>query len=110
MPGVGRCPPMRYTASMASVNSTRFRRSGIRKMFASFSNIGPQCASSHLGDDTLSGLLSGDDLSLTAGLGDLFLSGLGELVCMHGQSGRQFAHAEDLHHALARLEHAPGVE
>ena len=33
MPGVGMCPPRRYTASKPSVNSTRFRRSGVLKMF-----------------------------------------------------------------------------
>src|SRR5436190_7922426 len=33
-PGIGRWPPMRYTASIASVKKTRFRRSGIRKTLA----------------------------------------------------------------------------
>src|SRR5580704_13209811 len=33
MPGVGMCAPMRYTPSRASVNSTRFRKSGMRNMF-----------------------------------------------------------------------------
>src|SRR5271163_1860016 len=33
MPGVGICAPMRYTPSSASVNRTRFRKSGMRNMF-----------------------------------------------------------------------------
>src|SRR5580692_81234 len=33
MPGVGICAPMRYTAKRASVNRTRFRKSGMRNMF-----------------------------------------------------------------------------
>ena len=33
MPGVGMYAPMRYTASSASVKRTRFRKSGMRKMF-----------------------------------------------------------------------------
>src|ERR1017187_679647 len=39
MPGVGMNAPRRYTASSPSVNSTRLRRSGMRKMLAIFSNI-----------------------------------------------------------------------
>src|SRR3954452_15596587 len=33
IPGVGMCPPTRYTASSPSVNSTRLRRSATAKMF-----------------------------------------------------------------------------
>ena len=33
IPGVGMCAPMRYTASNASVKSTRFRKSSTRNMF-----------------------------------------------------------------------------
>ena len=40
------CPPKRYTASSASVNKMRLRRSGMRKMLASFSNI--DCKTSNL--------------------------------------------------------------
>jgi hypothetical protein len=32
-PGTGMCPPIRYTASIMKVNSTRLRRSGMEKMF-----------------------------------------------------------------------------
>src|ERR1044071_1112925 len=39
MPGVGMCPPRRYTASSPSVNRMRLRRSGTRNTFASFSSI-----------------------------------------------------------------------
>ena len=39
-PGVGRWPPSRYTASIARVNRTRFRKSGMRKIFASLSKSG----------------------------------------------------------------------
>src|SRR6266436_1531628 len=39
-PGVGMCPPRRYTASRPSVNRMRLRRSGMRKTLASFSSIG----------------------------------------------------------------------
>ena len=45
-PGVGMCPPRRYTASSPSVNRMRLRRSGIRKMLASFSSI--DCKTSNL--------------------------------------------------------------
>src|ERR1019366_3663347 len=38
MPGVGMWPPSRYTASMASANSSRLRRSGTRNMFVNASN------------------------------------------------------------------------
>src|SRR2546430_2688042 len=33
IPGVGMCAPIRYTASIARVNMTRFRRSSMRKRF-----------------------------------------------------------------------------
>src|ERR1041384_3755200 len=39
IPGVGMCPPRRYTASSPSVNRMRLRRSGTRNTFASFSSI-----------------------------------------------------------------------
>src|ERR1019366_1513167 len=38
MPGVGMWPPSRYTANIASANSSRLRRSGTRNMFVNASN------------------------------------------------------------------------
>ena len=37
VPGVGTCPPRRYTASSASVKNRRLRRSGTRKILANAS-------------------------------------------------------------------------
>src|SRR5207245_5688434 len=70
-PGVGICPPRRYTASRPSVNRIRLRRSGMRKMFASFSNI----------------LLQ--DLEFAAGFGDFLLRRLGKFVRLNGESHGQ---------------------
>src|ERR1035438_10628811 len=38
IPGVGMCPPRRYTASRPSANRSRLRRSGTRNIFANASN------------------------------------------------------------------------
>src|SRR5438045_3334118 len=98
---------MRYTASSPSVNSTRLRRSGILKMFASFSNIGPQCAPLRSEERAV---LLGDDLGLAASLRDLFLRGRGELVSGDGELARKLTDAEHLHHTFARLENALVIE
>src|SRR5580698_7793647 len=84
MPGVGTKLPNRYTASIANVNSTRFRRSGMRKIL-------PIASKSFPTDFSLSRtmlfyariLLSGwraDHSRLASGIDNLFRGGLGEDV------------------------------
>src|ERR1700675_4868669 len=105
MPGVGMNAPRRYTASSASVNNTRLRRSGMRKMLASFSNMNSQF--SVLSSQSLLLLCAGrrfhqfrrvgvDDLDLPARLGDLLRGRLGELVGVYGDGRLQLAVAQDL--------------
>src|SRR5665213_3251284 len=99
MPGVGMCAPRRYTASMASVNPMRLRRSLILKMLRNFSSISVKPQSTKrpeaLGsgpfgraalDDASNGRLElscrsfnrcADDDRFTAGGFDLLLRGLG---------------------------------
>src|SRR5512134_3056591 len=54
MPGVGMCPPTRYTASRPSVNNTRFLRSATAKTFLRLStamlrqDLGPAARGSDL--------------------------------------------------------------
>src|ERR1700733_10184544 len=86
-PGGGMWPPRRYTANSPSVNKIRLRRSGMRKMLASLSNIYLQ------------------DLKFAARLGDLFLGGFRKLMRVHGERGRELARAQNLHRMLG-ADHA----
>src|ERR1700732_1971472 len=93
MPGVGMCAPMRYTASSARVNNTRFRKSGMRKRFrnASMNRFIPCSASLPLRYD----------LECAARLGDLVLGGRTERVRMNRQFRGQLAVAQNLDPVVA---------
>src|ERR1700731_903679 len=86
IPGVGMCAPMRYTASSASVNSTRFRKSSMRNMFftASTNRFMPVSCDLRY------------NLERTTGLGNLFFCRRTESLRVNRQLGRQFAVAENL--------------
>src|ERR1700722_17080265 len=72
IPGVGMCPPKRYTANKPSVKKMRFRRSGIRNILAIVSN---SFIVAYLGASlNRSCLLTPDYISTAAGLLD-FLQG-----------------------------------
>src|SRR5262249_18819390 len=89
MPGVGIWLPSRYTANSPRVNSTRFRRSGMRKTFASASKnfmiVSLPCGS---------WLPGANHLSRTAGSLDL----------LQGRFGKQMGRDVDLASQLARAE------
>src|SRR5579864_6639547 len=95
MPGVGMCAPMRYTASSARVNSTRFRKSGMRKRFRNASMnrfmLYPGPASLPLRYH----------LERAAGLGDLVLGGRAERVRVDREFRGQLAVAENLDPVVA---------
>src|SRR5712664_1407292 len=88
IPGVGMCAPMRYTASSASVNSTRFRKSSMRNMFftASTNRFMPVSCGSSLSYN----------LERTTRLGNLFFCRRTERLRVNRQLGRQLAIAENL--------------
>src|SRR5258708_18690977 len=88
IPGVGMCAPMRYTASSASVNSTRFRKSSMRNMFFTASTnrfMRVPC------DSSLS-----YNLERTTRLGNLFFCRGTERLRVNSQLGRQLSIAENL--------------
>src|SRR5271166_6995686 len=96
-------------ASMARVNSTRLRRSGMRKIFANFSNMGllpiiMPCPLSGIGQSIRETLA--DQNYLAAGLLDLLLRGLRKLVRVHGQRHVDLAIPEDLQQLIAFPEEA----
>src|SRR5260370_25451043 len=88
IPGVGMCAPMRYTASSAIVNSTRFRKSSMRNMFftASTNRFMPVSCDSSLCYN----------LERTTRLGNLFFCRGAKRLRMNRQLGRQLAIAENL--------------
>src|SRR5271163_5374248 len=95
MPGVGMCAPMRYTASRASVNSTRFRKSGMRNMFLRASTnrfIRLPCDSPLRYNITLRRY----DLKRAACFGDLVLGRSAEGMRVNRELGLQFAIAQNL--------------
>src|SRR6202521_1873251 len=85
---MGMCAPMRYTASRASVNSTRFRKSSMRNMFftASMNRFMPVSCDPSLRYN----------LERATRLGNLFLCRRAERLRVNRQLGRQFAVAENL--------------
>src|SRR5262245_50612189 len=101
MPGVGMTTTARYTASMAKVNSSRRRSSGMRPALAN-----PSSTFDHLG--------------AAAGCGDALLSRFAEGMRLHRQRFGQLALAENLdrpaaaHQALleqrGRVDHGAGGE
>src|SRR5690242_2720294 len=118
IPGVGMCPPRRYTASSPRVNRMRLRRSGTRNTLASFSSMREFTS---LGLRLLiSALLSPgrfplvrnrrdrdlDNLGLAAGIRDLLLRRLGELVGLHGDGGLKLAVTQDLDARVAPIHDA----
>src|SRR3984893_15820003 len=115
MPGMGMCPPTRYTASMASVNRMRLRRSGMQKMLANFSNIrtafsfysylfsldlrhAPEYGFRWRGLSDPNTLCQ--DLKLAARFGDLLLRGLGKFMRLNDDGGFEFAIAKNFDPAL----------
>src|SRR4051794_29430480 len=102
MPGVGICPPSRYTASRPSVNMSRLRRSGTRKMFAKASSslfMVPSESPALLG-------FRAYHLRRSASLLDLLHRRLGKMVGFHRNLTRQHASAEHLH-AIVHLVDQP---
>src|SRR6266851_10008939 len=89
-PGIGMCPPTRYTASRPSVKKTRLRRSGMRKMLANLSNITSRTSNQALLQD----------LKLAASLGNLFLRRFRKLVRLHRDGRLQLAIAQNLYRTL----------
>src|ERR1700733_15707702 len=77
-PGVGMCPPNRYTANKPNVKKMRFRRSGIRNILAIVSK---SFIWSYL--DRISELLASDHVSTAAGLLELFQSRFRKYVRPH---------------------------
>src|ERR1017187_3652951 len=101
MPGVGIWPPSRYTASIASVNSTRLRRSGTRKMLAKASkNLMVVC------DSRRSSSRRADHLRFAAGLGDLVRSRFREVMRLDRDGPRQLARAQDFETGAELVDHA----
>src|ERR1035441_10066676 len=90
MPGVGMWPPSRYTASMASANSSRLRRSGTRNMFVNASN---SLFMTPFDFPPLIGL-GAKHLRRSAGRLDLLQSRLGKVVGFPRDLARQYAGAE----------------
>src|ERR1035441_4742159 len=102
MPGVGMWPPSRYTASMASANSSRLRRSGTRNMFVNASN---SLFMTPFDFPPLIGL-GAKHLRRSAGRLDLLQSRLGKVVGFHRDLARQYAGAEDLQAVADLVDHA----
>src|ERR1035437_3080118 len=102
MPGVGMCPPSRYTASIASVNNTRRRRSGTRKMFANASK------NLFMAPFDSRRLLRGraHHLRGAPGLLDFLHGRFREQVSLHRDLARQLAGPEDLETLARLLNHA----
>src|ERR1700730_3904195 len=96
MPGVGMCAPMRYTASKASVNSTRFRKSGMRKRFLKASKNRFMRLRYFLVPYLSSVANLGHNLERSARCTDLFLRRRAKGVRVNGELGGQFTVAEDL--------------
>src|ERR1700676_1728776 len=95
MPGMGMCAPMRYTASRARVNKTRFRKSSMRNMFftASMNRFMLFCAAPFYTRRLLS---RRQNLKRGSGSGDLFLGRRAESVRVNGNLRSQFPVAQNL--------------
>src|SRR6202140_4989670 len=104
MPGVGMCAPMRYTASSARVNNTRFRKSGMRKRFrnASMNRFIPYPGPASLPLRY--------HLKRAAGFGDLILSGRAERVRVDRELRGQLAVAENLDPVVAAPHESVGAQ
>src|SRR3954471_3943873 len=99
MPGVGMCPPKRYTASKASANRSRLRRSGTRKTFVMASrNFMPVDSWFYTRVS-----LTPDHFRRAAGRLNLFQSRLRENIRLHGDLALQLARAEHLQTVLLQL-------
>src|SRR5438034_1164891 len=99
MPGIGTCPPSRYTASRPSVNRTRLRRSGMRKTLAIASR------NFIFGSLLLVRRRSADHFRRAAGRLNLLHRGLGEQMRRHVNRALQLARGEHLH-AISQLPHS----
>src|SRR6202047_3494308 len=102
MPGVGMCAPMRYTASSARVNNTRFRKSGMRKRFrnASINRFIPCSASLPLRYN----------FERAARLRDLVLGGRAEGMRVNRQFRGQLAVAQNLDPVVAAPNESVGAQ
>src|ERR1700738_2237336 len=98
MPGMGMCAPMRYTASNASVNKTRFRKSSMRNMFftASMNLFMLFCKLPLFNNQTLRHSGGSQDLERGARGSDLFFRRGAKSVRVNGDLRRKFAITEDL--------------
>src|ERR1700751_5936192 len=97
---------------MAMVKSTRLRKSGMRKIFANFSNMGllPIIMPGFTRDNQAFAKWLADYNSFAAGLLNLLLRGLGKLVSMHRDCRRELAVTEDLEQLPAALQIALGLK
>src|SRR5882724_7681727 len=93
MPGMGTCPPNRYTASRPSVNRTRLRRSGMRKTFAIASK-----------NFMVRSLLLG-----RRGRADHFGRSASRLYLLHGRLGKYMSRHVDGPLQLTRPEHFQAI-
>src|SRR5262245_17870662 len=99
IPGVKIWLPRRYTASSPSVNRSRLRRSGTRKMFAN--------ASKNFMVPFDPALLAGsaNHLRFAAGLLDLLQRRFGKLVSFHRDAAGQLSRAQHLQAFSRLLDH-----
>src|ERR1700676_1840665 len=95
MPGMGMCAPMRYTASRARVNKTRFRKSSMRNMFftASMNRFMLFCAAPFYTRRLLS---RRQNLKRGSGSGDLFLGRRAKGMRVNGNLRRELTVAHHL--------------
>src|ERR1700722_4765037 len=95
IPGMGMCAPMRYTASRASVNKTRFRKSSMRNMFftASMNRFMLFCATPFYTRHLLS---RRQNLKRSSGGGNLFFCRRAERMRVNGNFRGQLTIAQNL--------------
>src|SRR5579859_6058932 len=128
MPGVGMCAPMRYTASSARVNNTRFRKSGMRKRFRNASinrlititldpglpalafALARYLTSQKRQRDCRTPKTSRYNLERAARLGNLFLGRRAERMRVNRDLGGQLAVPEDLHPVVAAPHKSVGPQ
>src|ERR1700719_426528 len=109
IPGMGMCAPMRYTASRASVNKTRFRKSSMRNMFftASMNRFMLFCAAPSYTQRLLS---RRQNLKRGSGSGDLFLGRRAERMRVNGNLRGQFTIAQNLDAILGAANKSVGAK
>src|SRR6267154_2612732 len=102
IPGVGMWAPMRYTASSANVNRTRFRNSSMRNRFASackkrFMRYPVKLHHFNSGFVSTNPATRKKNLERAAGLGNFLLGGAAESVRVNNEFVLQLAITQDFH-------------